>query len=143
MISRLEQLFERMMRDLRSVYRDMALHQAVARLDQKLTLLNSKTERLMSALSEWAEKHRASLVTVNEAISGLRVSFDGVAGDVTRMKELIEKLQNTPGPISAEDQKLLDELQAIAGGAATDATAAAAAAKELDERTPLPEPPPA
>jgi hypothetical protein len=64
----------------------------------------------------------------------LATAIDGVAGDVKTMKDLINTLQTTPGPISPEDQATLDNLQTIAEGAVTKAEA-------LDNMTPPPAPP--
>ncbi len=130
---------------------------ATNQLERKLIFLTARTENLMSAISDWADAQRAALSELNDSVSGISSSLGelsgsvaGVASDVDAMKALIEKLQNNPGPISPEDQKVLDELQALVRGtadsskaAAESAKAVAATAKELDDRTPPPEPPPA
>ncbi len=47
---------------------------------------------------------------ITEAFDKLGVAVDGVSADVDFLKAEILKLQNNPGPISAEDQAILDGL---------------------------------
>lgn len=80
------------------------------KIDQAIALLRSVSEQtgqIMSAISDFAAK-------VNTAFDAVGTAVDGVAGDVQFLKDEIAKLQNTPGPISAEDQATLDGLQARA-----------------------------
>lgn len=72
---------------------------------------------------------------VNAQFDVIEPAVDGVVDDVAFLKETIEKLQNTPGPISTEDQALLDALQSRIGTLATRVTA-------LDAATSRPTPPP-
>lgn len=81
----------------------------------------------MSAVSDFAAKQKA----FNEKID---VAVDGIVGDVKFLKDKIVELQNTPGPISAEDQALLDEIEAKTSAIVTKLDA-------LDAETP-PTPPP-
>lgn len=90
----------------------------------QLAKILKKLEVIMSKISEYGDAVRGYFTDLNASLTGL-------TSDVAEMKALIEKLQNSPGEISPEDQKTLDELQALAKGAA-------ATAKELDERTPPP-----
>lgn len=46
-------------------------------------------------------------------------AIGGLTADVAGLKAEIERLQNTPGPITPEDQALLDSIQARADGIAT------------------------
>ncbi len=66
----------------------------------------------MSAISEYASKQNAFNDRIDSAVTGLQ-------GDVTALNELITKLQSTPGTVTAEDQALLDQLQARAETIAT------------------------
>ncbi len=76
----------------------------------------------MSAISDYAEK-------VNAAFDSIATSIDGVVADVAGLKKVIEDLQNSPGTITPEDQKLLDDALARA-------TALSDKVKALDEATP-------
>ena len=49
----------------------------------------------------------------------LSTAINGVSTDISGMKALIDQLQNNPGPISAEDQAILDQLQAMSEDAVT------------------------
>ncbi len=47
---------------------------------------------------------------ITAAFDKLGVAVDGVSADVDFLKAKILELQNNPGPISAEDQAILDQL---------------------------------
>lgn len=66
---------------------------------------------------------------VQTAFDKIDVAVDGIAGDVTELKRVIEELQNSPGAITPEDQALLDSIQARA-------TALGDKVAALDEATP-------
>lgn len=87
---------------------------------------------------------------VNAAFDGISTSVDeivasqtGIAADVTFLKDTIDKLQNNAGPISPEDQALLDAAQARVNGLATKIGEASTALKALDAATEEPPAPPA
>lgn len=63
--------------------------------------------RIMTVISDFAAAVQGHFDSVATAI-------DGLAGDVQGLKDMIEKLQNTPGVITPEDQALLDQIQARA-----------------------------
>lgn len=65
----------------------------------------------------------------------------GVADDVAFLKETIDRLQNNPGPISPEDQALLDAAQTRATASASRSSALRDALKALDDATARPTPP--
>ena len=71
---------------------------------------------------------------VNAQFDVIEPAVDGVADDVAFLKEKIDELQNNPGPISTEDQALLDAIQSRIGTLATRVTA-------LDAATSRPAPP--
>lgn len=56
----------------------------------------------MSAISDYSEKVDAAFAEIGTAV-------DGIQSDITSLKDIILKLQNNPGPISPEDQALLDQ----------------------------------
>lgn len=93
--------------------------------------LKETEHKIMSAISEYAGR-------VNTAFDKLATAVDGVAGDVAFLKEKILELQNNPGPISAEDQAILDQLEARTAGLADKTAALDAATADRP-----PEPPPA
>lgn len=63
--------------------------------------------RIMSKISEFG-------LVVNTRFDELGTAVDGVAADVAFLKTEIERLQNTPGPITPEDQAILDSIQSRA-----------------------------
>lgn len=85
-------------------------------------------ERIMSAISDFADKMSAHNNQVDTAIVGL-------GADVQALKDQIAALQNSPGQITPADQALLDGIAAKAAAVADKLTA-------LDALTP-PSPPPA
>lgn len=80
----------------------------------------------MSKVSQFADR-------VNTAFGKLETAVDGVTTDVAALKAEIEKLQNTPGDITPEDQAILDGIQARAEALGDKAAA-------LDELTTPPTP---
>lgn len=68
-------------------------------------------EEIMSAISDFAAKVDAFNETIDKAV-------DGLTADVADLKAQIEKLQNSPGAITPEDQATLDRIQAKAGAVA-------------------------
>lgn len=84
--------------------------------------LSESEQRIMSAVSAFAEQQAAFNARIEAAITG-------VAGDVTALNALIEQLQNSVGTITPEDQALLDALQ-------TQGAALAARLEALDALTP-------
>lgn len=72
-----------------------------ARILSKLETLEEK----MSLLSEWATRQETNL---NE----VKGTLDAIGAAVTKLDELIQKLQNSSGVITPEDQALLDKIEA-------------------------------
>lgn len=83
-------------------------------------------KKLMSGISEFAAKQNAFNDRIDTAVSEVKM-------DVEYLQATIEKLQNNPGPISSDDQKLLDDLQARTEGVVNKLEA-------LDAMTPPPPP---
>jgi len=104
------------------------VEQTFTTLVQKITQLDHKMENLMSAISDFAAKVKAFTDRQDAAI-------DGLVADVKTLNDKITELQNSSGGISAEDQKLLDEIQ-------NHASAVADKLDALDAQTPPPAPPP-
>ena len=96
----------------------------------------------MSAISQHAERVNAQFDLIANAVTGLTAAIAGVADDILWLKEKIEELQNNPGPISVEDQALLDAMEARAGTLATNLGALKTALEKLDAATQRPSSPP-
>lgn len=84
-------------------------------------------QRIMSAISTFAEKQAAFNERIDAAVVGLK-------GDVDALNAKIEELQNSAGTITPEDQALLDALEARGD-------AIAAKVEALDAMTPPVVPP--
>lgn len=67
---------------------------------------------IMSAISDFAARQSAFNDRIDAAITGLQ-------GDVKFLQDTIDKLQNTPGTITPEDQALLDQIDQRADAVAT------------------------
>lgn len=103
----------------------------------------------MASLQEQLAAQKAQLTEITSNIDGvtdgvaaLATSFTGISGDIAHLKQLVEKLQGSPGSITPEDQVTLDEMQGILNGltpktakAKTDLDAVKTAAAELDAAT--------
>ncbi len=72
-----------------------------------LSKILHKLEAIMSAISDFADKMTAFFDRQDKAVSDLQ-------DDVKNLTDEIAKLQATPGQITPEDQKLLDNIQARA-----------------------------
>lgn len=62
-------------------------------------------DQIMSKISEFSDRVNAAFGSIDQAVTG-------VSADVQSLKAEIEKLQNTPGDISPEDQAILDGIEA-------------------------------
>lgn len=91
--------------------------------------LRKLKEQIMSAISDFGAR-------VDAAFEKLGVAVDGVASDVAFLKEEIRKLQENPGPITPEDQAILDGIESRVG-------ALSAKVEALDAATEQPPVPPA
>jgi prophage DNA circulation protein len=95
-----------------------------------------------SKISDFSAAVQATFSEIGASVDAIATSVSGVAGDVTRLKELIEKLQNNPGPISTEDQALLDLAQADVAALAIRVSGVKDAVAALDAATEEPPVPP-
>jgi hypothetical protein len=126
------------------------IHRSIERLechnkDRHAALLHAiqqTEERIMSQISTFADAVTATFNEIGASVDAIATSVSGVAGDVTRLKELIEKLQNNPGPISPEDQALLDRAQMDVAALATRVAGVRDAVAALDAATEEPPAPP-
>jgi methyl-accepting chemotaxis protein len=69
-------------------------------------------QTIMSAISDFAARQAAFNDRIDQAVTGLQ-------GDVKTLQDTIDKLQNTAGQITPEDQALLDQIDARADAVAT------------------------
>lgn len=90
--------------------------------------LEQKVDRIMTAISDYHAR-------VKTAFNTISAGLDGISGDIQTLNDKITQLQNNPGPISPEDQALLDEIQGLADNVASRVSA-------LDDQTAPPSPPP-
>jgi len=100
--------------------------------------LDEMEKRIMSAISDYAAKVNASFDAIEAGVMAANTSLTGLVDDVAYLKEVIDKLQNNPGPISPEDQALLDSAQARTDALGTRVEAFRAAIGTLDAATDRP-----
>jgi methyl-accepting chemotaxis protein len=105
--------------------------------------INKKLNEIMSAISSYAERVNTAFDTIGEGVDAIVKSVGGIAGDITELKRLIKELQDNPGPISPEDQALLDALETKVGALVGRVDAVKASVAELDAQTETPPTPPA
>ncbi len=89
--------------------------------------LTSLGEQLMSAISDYK-------TAVDAHLARIGTSVDGLTQDIKTLNDKITEINNNPGPISPEDQKLLDDSLTTLKGVADKLEA-------LDSLTPPPAPP--
>lgn len=63
----------------------------------------------MSAITDWAAREQANL----DAVSG---RLDDVVTGIQKLNTMITDLQNSPGKLTPEDQKALDNIESFSGG---------------------------
>ncbi len=98
----------------------------------------NQLRNIMSAIKDYADRVNAKFDDIEAATTALGNAIGGIADDVAFLKETIEKLQNSPGTITPEDQALLDAAEARAGTAATNLGALKTVADQLNAATERP-----
>lgn len=98
---------------------------------------------MAETIKSYSDKVNAAFDEIGATTDTLVAAFAGVTGDVQFLKDTIVALQNNPGPISVEDQALLDAGVPRATAAVEKLRVASDAVKALDEATagPIVEPP--
>jgi len=74
--------------------------------------LKKAVEHIMSAISDYTGRVETKLADIGSDVDKCVQGLGGVAKDVTDLKALIKQLQDNPGPITPEDQSLLDASEA-------------------------------
>lgn len=99
-------------------------------------------DKIMSKISDYTTAVNAKFDEIDSGLETSNTKLTGITDDVAFLKETIEKLQSNPGPITPEDQALLDAAQARVNGAATKIAAFKTALEALDAATERPIEPP-
>jgi hypothetical protein len=99
---------------------------------------------MAETIASYSVKVDAAFDEIGATVDTLVTAFAGVTGDVAFLKDTIVQLQANPGPISPEDQALLDAGVPRAAVAVEKLRVITAAVKALDDATagPIVEPPP-
>ena len=97
-------------------------------------------EQIMTAISDFAAKQNAFNAAIGADIDALVTSTNGLTDDVAALNAKIAALQASPGAITPEDQKTLDDLTAAGVALQLKTDTAAAKIAALDAQTP-PTPP--
>lgn len=98
--------------------------------------------KIMSAISDWKTKLDLTFDEIDTKLDTANTKLTGLTDDVAFLKETIEKLQTNPGPITPEDQTLLDAAQARVNSLSAKAAAVSTALEALDAATERPVAPP-
>lgn len=77
----------------------------------ELRLLTQR-KHIMSVISDFAARVADKFASIDSSVSGIN-------SDIVWLKTKIDQLQNSTGEISAEDQALLNAIEARIGGLAT------------------------
>ncbi len=81
--------------------------------------LRAMEKRIMDAITNYATSVNAAFDEIDTAVTAAGEQLTGLVDDVAFLKETIDKLQNSPGTLTPEDQALLDAAQARTGGLVT------------------------
>jgi len=125
-------------------------------LKQILNRIIQTESNIMSAISDFSDRVTAKFDEISEGVDTVvttqatqSTSITAIADDVAFLKKTIEDMNNSPGPISAEDQAKLDAAETRLGDLATKvaalktgSTAVAEALAALDAATEEPPAPP-
>lgn len=95
----------------------------------------------MPGIKDYVAATNAAFDAIDTALDTAQTHASGLADDVAFLKDTIKQLQDNPGPISAEDQALLDAAQARVNGMGNKASSLATALSNLDDATQRPAPP--
>ncbi len=118
-----------------------ALRKVVSSLEVRLTHSTKQDlieigNQIMSAISDFAAKQAAFNKRTSDAIDGVVAGVTGLTGDIQSLDDKITALQNSPGAITPEDQKLLDDITTQSSANADKAEAVKSAVDALDALTP-------
>jgi predicted nucleic acid-binding Zn-ribbon protein len=105
-------------------------------LDCAFQALITNQEKIMTKVSEFGAQMKTYQDQADAKLDALQTATTGLQGDIKALNDKITALQNSPGEISADDQKLLDDIQAHAQAANDKLTNAAKALSDLDDLTP-------
>jgi predicted transcriptional regulator len=82
---------------------------------RRLDALAEGQKRIMSAITDWAAKEQADL-------SAISATLDGIAAGILNLDQMIQRLQNSPGPLGPDDQAALDAISGASKNLATKAS---------------------
>lgn len=99
---------------------------------ERLAHLESK---IMSAISDYSLRVNTAFDAISGSVDAIVNSVAGIAGDITELKRIIAELQSNPGPITPEDQALLDALESKVGSLVARAETVKVSLAELDAQT--------
>lgn len=120
-----------------------AIHEQLATINNNNALLNRLAEaesKIMSAISQFAEKQNAFNARMTESQTTLTAAVEDLTGDIQTLNDKITELQNSPGGVTPEDQAMLDSLSEQGEALSTKAEALSEALKTLAAIVP-PKPP--
>jgi peptidoglycan hydrolase CwlO-like protein len=92
----------------------------------------------MSVISDYSDQVNEQFASISTSVDEIVESQTGIDADVKSLKDIILKLQSNSGPISPEDQKLLDTGVETVKALASKTAAVSKALKELDAATETP-----
>lgn len=120
------------------------IHRAISTNIGNNAILNRIAEmetHIMSKVSEYTDRVGKAFDAISSTTDSIATSVTNVSGDISELKRIIAELQLNTGPISAEDQALLDALEAKVDTLVTKTQGVADAVAVLDAQTEPPAPP--
>ena len=103
--------------------------------------LDNIERNIMEAIQNYAARVETAINAIGSDIDSVVTSFEGVAKDVANLKEVIAKIQNSPGTLSPEDQASLDKGEFLLNSLAVRVSGVKDALAALDAATETPSTP--
>lgn len=105
-----------------------------------LRRIEQKVDKMSQQITDFAAAVNTAFTDIQTDIDGLGADLDKVVSGVANLETLIAQLQNNPGPISPEDQNVLNTLQSAAQTLSANVKSLKSKADAIDTTAPVPTP---
>jgi len=112
------------------------LEEGFAKLNHGLHGINERLHHMDAKFTAFANSVSATFDDFGTKVDDLAASLTGLAGDIKAQADLIAQLQASGGAVTAEDQALIDGIDAKGKSAAARLTTVSDGLKALDAVTP-------
>lgn len=117
------------------------LEEGFVKLNHRFDHINERLTHMDKKFTDFANSVSATFDDFGSKVEDLTTSLAGLSGDIKAQADLIAQLQASGGAVTAEDQALIDGIDAKGKSAAARLATVSDGLKALDAITP-PTPPP-